>query len=765
MALEARAPGSSRLRRVALVGNHLPRRCGIATFTSDLGAAIAAAFPALDEFVVAMNDGGQRHPYPGVVRAEIDEADAASYRRAAEFLNVTGVDVVSLQHEYGIFGGAAGSLVLELLRGLEMPVVTTLHTLLADPDAAQRAVMDEIVQRSERLVVMSAHAAATLMRVHGVPADRVDLIPHGIPEVMFAPSDIAELDVAGREVLLTFGLLSPDKGIEHVIDALPAILAVHPHTVYIVLGATHPHVKAHAGESYRAMLADRARRLGVADSVRFHDAFVTEPQLAAFLAAADVYVTPYLNLEQSTSGTLAFAVGAGTAVISTPYRYACEVLAEGRGLLVPPRDAAAIADAAIGLLDDPARRGAMSARAAAFGRTMGWPQVAEQHVASMTRAEESWRRRRATPAAPAQNGRHAPAAPPARDRLPAINLAHLRAMTDDTGILQHAAYLVPRYADGYCVDDNARALALVVRLDEDGAVHPRVARTQVSRYLAFVAHALDAETGRFRNFLSYARQWMEPCGSDDSHGRSLWALGTVVARARDAGHRRHAVDLFRAALPSLQLLTSPRAWAYALLGLDEYLRTFPGDEGACATRARFADRLMHLHDRVADQAWPWFEEHLSYANARLPQALIVSGAAMGRDAMRAAGLRALGWLAAQQRAPDGTFQPVGSDERFARGGHAAPFDQQPIEAAGMVSACRDAYRITGTLAWKRDARAAFDWFVGRNHLAMPVFDVATGGCRDGLHGDRANENQGAESTISYLAALHDMHAIERAALG
>jgi len=742
------------LQRVALLGNHLPRQCGIATFTTDLGAAIAWEYPSLDCFVVAMNDAGRHHAYPSMVRFEIEQNDVASYRRAVDFLNVSTVDAVSLQHEYGIFGGRAGNLILSLLGELRMPIVTTLHTILADPDPVQRRVMDEIVRLSERLVVMSAHGAALLEQVHGVAPEKIDLIPHGIPEVMFAAGDKDRLGVEGKSVILTFGLLSPDKGIEHVVDALPAILEAYPDTIYIVLGATHPHVLEQSGETYRLMLEARAKRLGVDASMIFHNRFVSQAELGEFLSAADIYVTPYLNPEQSTSGTLAYAVGAGKAVISTPYRYATELLAEGRGILVPSRNSDAIAQQVIGLLADEASCIAMRQRAAAYGRGMAWGAVARRHVTSLERAVTSHAERR-------RSAFHARTLAERPASLPELNLDHLLALTDDTGILQHASFIVPRYAEGYCLDDNARALMLMVRLEEAGSVERRMVRALASRYLAFVSHAFHPASGRFRNFLTYERTWGEARGSEDSHGRALWALGTVVGHASHPGRRSLSGDLFHAALPALTQLSSPRAWAYALLGIDEYLKVFEGDTSVQAMRGLLTARLLGLFQQSSAADWPWFEDHVTYCNARLPQSLIVSGAAMGRGDLVAIGTRALEWLGSLQHTPDGYFAPIGSNGFYHRGTAAARFDQQPVEACGMVSACLDAHRITGDARWSGYASSAFDWFLGQNHLQQAIYDVSTGGCRDGVHADRVNENQGAESTISFLLALWDMRSAER----
>jgi glycosyltransferase involved in cell wall biosynthesis len=741
------------IRRIAMLGNHLPRQCGIATFTTDLGEALARARPTTDCFVLAVNDAGRRHAYPSRVQFEITEPDLSSYRRAADFLNVGGVDVLSLQHEYGIFGGKEGSHVLTLLRALRMPIVTTLHTILAAPNDRQRRVMDEIADLSSRLVVMTEEGAALLHEVHLVPRSRIDLIPHGIPSLPEGDRK-QQLGVAGKSVLLTFGLLSPDKGIEHVIDALPAILERHPDTVYIVLGATHPHVRERAGEIYRLGLVARAARLGVEANVIFHDRFASNSELTEFLAAADIYVTPYLNMEQSTSGTLAYAVGSGRAVISTPYRHARELLADGRGILVPSADAAAIAREVNGLLSDDAKRWSLGERAAAYGVAPLWPSVARAYLESFERACAEHR----------QQGRARHQAHTLASRipeLPDVNFEHLGMLTDHTGILQHASFTVPSYQEGYCLDDNARALLLMALAEDSGTDDPKLVRALSARYLAFVNHAFDPSGRRFRNFMSYARQWQDDAGSDDSHGRAIWALGTVVGRSSDPGRQSLAGWLFQAGLPPVLELSSPRAWAYALLGIAEYLRAFWGDSQVQAIQSTLADRLLDLFRRSRSRDWPWFEDRLTYCNARLPQALIATSEWSGEKEMQDVGVSALDWLIELQTTKDDSFAPIGSNGFYVRGGTRARFDQQPVEAGSTVSACLEARRITGDARWLSHARRAFDWFLGQNELHRPVYDPATGACHDGLHADRVNANQGAESTLSFLLALFEMRSIDR----
>ena len=738
-----------------MLGNHLPRRCGIATFTTDLLDAILQSRPDLDGVVVAMNDADSEHAYPPRVKFEIPQADLPTYRRATDYLNVNHIDVLSVQHEYGIFGGKAGAHVLALLREVRMPIVTTLHTVLPDPSPSQRAVMDELTRLSERVVVMSTHGARLLQDVHQVPKSKIDLIPHGIPGVPSSNRAKHRLGVEGKIMILTFGLLSPDKGIEHMIEALPAIRARHPAAVYVVLGATHPHVKREHGETYRLGLEARARKLGVASSVIFHDRFVSAAELAEFMAAADVYVTPYLNLSQITSGTLAYAVGSGRAVVSTPYPYAEELLADGRGVLVPRADPAALATALGDLLADEPRLRAMRDRAAAYGNKMGWSVVAGRYVGTFERARvEHAERMRTTFQARTLAARAA--------ELPDLVLTHLETLTDATGLIQHADFDVPRYEEGYCLDDNARALILMALIEDAGTDTPAVVRKLATRYLAFVRHAFDEKGARFRNFLTYERTWTERAGSDDCHGRALWALGTVIGRSTRPGAVELSRTLLRSSLPVIATFSSPRAWAYASLGLAEVLRVRPDDHAIRDALATLAARLLDALKRARRPDWPWFEDDVTYANARLPQALLVAGDRLGDQRMIDAGLETLSWLVSIQGTCDHVFSPVGSEGFYPRGGPCAKFDQQPVEASAMVSAALEASRITRDPSWMRAARWAFDWFLGQNQLEQALYDPATGGCRDGLHPDRRNENQGAESTLSFLIALVELREANRA---
>ncbi len=742
------------IRKVAFIGDYLPRKCGIATFTSDIRAAVATQYPEVDCIVTPVDDVPGGYDYPQEVRFEFPEQDLDAYRRVAHFLNFSSVDVVCLQHEFGIYGGPAGGHILALLRELTMPVVTTLHTVLREPNADQRRVMRQLTALSSRMIVMSQRGREFLENIYDVPAEKIDVIHHGIPDMPFVDPNFYkdQFDVEGKNVLLTFGLLSPNKGIEHMIQAMPAILRDFPDTVYFVLGATHPNLVRDHGEGYRFGLERLAQDLGVRKQVVFHNRFVDLPKLTEYLGVADVYVTPYLNPAQITSGTLAYAFGCGKAVVSTPYWHAEELLADGRGVLAPFGDSAALSREICALLADEPRRHAMRKRAYLMGREMIWSEVAQRYMESFLHARQSPRE-----IATRQSG--ASLRDDQEFRVPRMKLDHLWRMTDSTGLLQHAVYDVPNFAEGYCVDDNARALILTVLLEELGHDSTKLAQAGTT-YAAFLRHAFNPVAGRFRNFMSFDRRWLEECGSDDSLGRAIWALGACVGRSNRRGLQSSAIELLEPALRSCLEVTSPRTWALTILGIHEYLRRMSGDRLAADVRDTLTARLVGLYEATATDDWPWFEDVVTYDNAKLSHALILSGRWAGNEAALAIGLDSLHWLIDVQTSPRGCFRPVGVHGFFRRGEGRAAFDQQPLEAHATVSACIEAYGATGDEAWVDRARWAFEWFLGRNDLGLPVYDASTGGCRDGLLEDRINENQGAESTLGMLLSQAEMTLFE-----
>ncbi|MDD5141667.1 MAG: glycosyltransferase family 4 protein [Verrucomicrobiales bacterium] len=744
---------SSSIHKVAFLGDYLPRKCGIATFTTDLRCAVAKEFPALQCPVVPVNDLAGGYDYPAEVRFEIAEQDLPSYLRAADFLNITDVDVVCVEHEFGIFGGPAGSHVLALLRELQMPIVTTLHTVLREPNEDQRRVMRELIRRSTRLVVMSERGTEFLRDVYHAPANKIDLIPHGIPDMPFADPNYFkdEFGVAGRQVLLTFGLLSPNKGIEYALRALPEIIREFPNIVYIVLGQTHPNLLRDEGEAYRLSLERLAKDLGVQKNVVFFNRFVELEELMRFIGAADIYLTPYLTESQITSGTLAYAFGAGNAVVSTPYWHAAELLTAERGKLVPFRDAKAIAVAVVELLLDEPLRHTMRKNAYKLGRDMVWSRVAQLYVKSFEQArhDHSFVGRKSSPikTLDEQPG-----------LLPEMKLDHLFRMSDSTGIFQHASFTVPNFAEGYCTDDNARALVLALMLQKLGHSSPQLG-AHAATYAAYLNYAFDRQRGRFRNFMSFERRWLEDIGSEDCHGHALWALGLCVSQAGQGSFQMLAAQLFEQALPVAAEFASPRAWAFTLIGIDEYLRRFGGDRRAGQIRESLTAKLMQRYADAATDEWQWFEEVVSYANAKLPHAMILNGRCIGNGTILELGLKTLRWLIKIQTSDSGSFRPIGSNGFFPRGRERAGFDQQPIEAQVTVSACIEAYHATGDMFWVAEARRAFEWFLGRNDLGLALYDPATGGCRDGLHVDRLSQNQGAESTLAFLLSLAEMQGL------
>jgi hypothetical protein len=608
--------------------------------------------------------------------------------------------------------------------------------------------MQRIIDHSSKIVVMSEKGQQLLCSAHDVQAHKIEIIAHGIPDLPFRETHNAKakLGFAGKTVILTFGLLSPNKGIEFMIDAMPGIIKSCPNAVYVILGATHPNLVRQQGEAYRDGLTARVRELGIQDHVVFFNQFVEQATLLDFISMCDVYVTPYLNEAQMTSGTLAYSFGLGKAVVSTPYWHAKELLSDGHGILVPFGDAKAISVEIASLLTNDVRRHAMRTRAYAASRSMTWPETAKRYLTTFENACERTRVEKLlpTPVASVRKG-HA---------IPKMRIGHFLSLCDSTGILQHAVHSVPDRAHGYCVDDNARALLFASALPNSGEAH--LSDKIIARFSAFIQHAWNPDTRRFRNFLSYERRWLEESGSEDSHGRTLWALAECARHDADPSRRRWAAALFKTALPVVEEFSSPRAWAFSLLGLDAYCALEAGDLFANGMRKLLADRLMARFLASQREDWLWFEDVLAYDNARLSQALIQTGLATGTPSYVETGLRSLRWLMKLQTTSSGCFRPVGS-KSFGKIRHKPEaFDQQPVEACATISACLAAWRADKGAEWLAGATCAFGWFLGENDLQTALIDPDTGSCSDGLHPDRLNENKGAESVLSYLLGRVEM---------
>ena len=737
------------INSVAVIGNYLPRQCGIATFTTDLVDALSSEAPDINCWAVVMNDKPEGYSYPEKVRFEINQNKLTDYSIASQFLNISQADIVCLQHEYGIFGGPAGSHLLKLLSDLRMPVVTTLHTVLRDPAPEYRAVMCKLSDLSDKMVVMSRKASDFLKDIYAVPEDKIVFIHHGIPDTPFIDPSFNKdkFSVEGKKVLITFGLLSPNKGIENVLQALPAVIKKHPDVVYIILGATHPHILKLRGDAYRIMLQQLVRKLDIGEHVIFQNRFVELKELCEFLGIADIYVTPYLEEAQIVSGTLAYAMGTGKAIISTPYWYATEMLDDGRGRIVPFRNPDAIAEQIVDLLDNDVERHAMRKKAYTFSREAIWKEVSRKYLQVFSEVLQN-RTRNPRP-------RHSyveKIKAITKFELPEIKLDHLKALTDDTGLLQHANYTIPDRTHGYCTDDNARALLVAAMGQKYLPTSDLGLDFLIGHYLGFLLYSFNEKNGRFRNFMTYSRQWKEEIGSEDAHGRALWCLGKAVAFLQNPGQLAMSTTLFNKALRAVENFLSPRAIAFCLVGIHAYLEKFSGDSDVRRTREVLADRLFDQFKNNATDGWPWLENALNYANGKLPHALLLSGQWMQRSDMVNMGLRSLKWLLTIQT-EDGHFVPIGNNGWYKEGETKARFDQQPIEANAMIEACVEAFNITRDKSWFDNAVMCFNWFLGHNDLNLPLYDPKTGGCRDGLMSDGINQNEGAESSLAWLLSL------------
>ena len=736
------------IARLALIGNFLPRQCGLATFTTDVFTAMRARFPEIAVDVYAMDDHPGKYDYPPEVTGTIPEHELSAYINTARKIEASGAQAIWLQHEYGIFGGPAGEHILALLDRTTLPVIVTLHTILEKPNADERRVLEGLLRRAARVVVMAERGRDILQRVYGANPRQVVMIPHGVPDRdLLDPAVLKDkFGWQGRKVMLTFGLLAPNKGIETVINALPAVIAKHPDLLYVVLGATHPNLVAYEGEKYRDKLKALATEKGVAGNIAFVDAFLEHGELLDYLQAADVYVTPYTNPAQITSGTLSYAIGVGKPVISTPYVHATEILADGHGVLVPFGDVDAFAREIDALMSNDRDRNRLAERAYARGRTMIWPKLAE---AMMTEI-------RAIVAARPFRLAKVPA--PLKQLTP--DFAAVERMSDSTGMLQHSIYSIPDRRHGYCIDDNCRALMLMSAMpDLDDVTRDK----WMTIYASFVQYAWNPDTRRFRNFMNFDRTWCEDSGSEDSNGRTLWSLGVTARDAQAAKHRDWATAMFDSTASMALELGSLRAQAFAMLGAAAMLEAKPGHQLSLSILEAFPKVHLDLLAKARRPEWQWFEIVLAYDNTRLPQALIRAGQALGRQDLIDCGLATLDWIVAKQTSPEGRFRAVGS-ESFNRP-YADPlqFDQQPLEAQATVDACAAAFEATGDMRWHDEAQRAYGWFLGANDLDLPLASVADGGCYDGLMPTGLNRNQGAESILALQLASCAISGVSKAA--
>ncbi len=723
--------------RVALIGTFPPRRCGIASFTKDIFDRLGNRSDfQIEVYALDTPDSAENRPgVAGIIGQTVQE----DYLRVARQINEGGFDAVWIQHEFGIFGGPDGEMVCDFVDRIATPLVITFHTVLSAPSPRQRHIVEHLISRASRIMVMSNQGRETLVDQYRAPPEVVETIPHGAPDRPFGRETEfkARLGLTHRTILMTFGLIGPGKGLEHMIEALPAVVARHPDTVYRIVGATHPNLIAEEGERYRDSLQALARSLGVEDHLCWENRYLETEELLDQLEACDIYITPYPNLQQATSGTLSYAVALGKAVVATPYVHARELLADGVGLLVEPRSSQALADAITGLLDDPERLAAMKARAYAAGRRTIWPEFTSASAALVRRAVRPRLRDVPITATPGLSG--------------------VWAISDGCGMLQHAIGIVPDRRHGYCLDDNARALMLMNILP---GLRPEERAQRSVSYAGFIQHAWNADVGRFRNFMRFDRSWCEDIGSEDSNGRALWALGHTAAHAPDRALRQWARHWFDESAVMVPSLHSPRTIAFAMLGAAALLRSVENHEVATGLLDRGAETLLNLLHHTRRPDWIWFEPLLSYDNPRLCQALIEAGMRRNRPVWTAAGVETLRWIADRQTASEGHFRPIGS-ETFGKPHAQLPFDQQPLEALAAIDAARAAYTATGDASWIRHALTAYRWYFGANDRGVVLADMMNGHCRDGVTPRGANENRGAESILAFQLAHYAVMELNR----
>lgn len=721
-------------RGIAFVADYLPRKCGIATFTHDLAESVAGqAGSTQPVFVVSMNDRPEGYAYSDRVKFEVRQDYQIDYSRAADFLNFGRADVVCVQHEYGIFGGEWGSNLLTLIRDLQRPFVMTCHTIIEKIDKVQASVFEELAARADRLVVMSERGVRMLQDIYDVPREKIALIPHGIHDTPFIdPSFYKDkFGVEGRNLLLTFGLLHRNKGLEHMIEALPEIVERHPRTTYLIVGQTHPNVVREEGESYRLSLQRRVRELGVEDNVLFHPRFVELDELLEYLGAADICVTPYLNIEQITSGALAYMLGAGKAVVSTPYWHAEELLADGRGVLVPLEDSKALSAAINGLLDDEVAMSAMRKKAYLHSRASVWSATARQYLQVFDEVRSHAPRK--FPAASSLNRTLS------ASNLPMPKLDHLHRMMDDTGPARHARHTIPVWSSGYHLDDAAAVLVASIKFHRTLKDHGSddMASTCLGLLQLLIGSGSEVKSG-----LDYSRHFLG-AASDLDIARAMWALGYAVGEG-DASLSTAADEMFMDLLGRAHP-RSPAALSYAVLGAANYLIRFPGASDVRRFLTRRTAELMEVTGAAWLQRWEGPDWPVA------AQALTIAGVALEDEDVAARAAVLVSDLLEATRRGTVFVHPGGGD-----GGDET---ERPVTASSFIDAVGAAYYAGHDNSLLEPMRAAADWFVGANSRGLSLYDFATGGCCDALSASGLNRNQGTEATAHCLIALLTLYTV------
>jgi glycosyltransferase involved in cell wall biosynthesis len=731
--------------KIAYISTYPPRECGIATFNQNLMRAINSNFPERQKlseggYIVALNDSEDMHEYeyPEEVKYVVRQNHQKDYIRAANYINTSTVDAVIMEHEFGIYGGESGIYILPLINRLEKPLISILHTILKEPSYVQRIIIREIAEQSSKMIVMSQRAVEFLTEIYDIPAEKIQIIEHGVPDLEApAQNPVQTLSsFKNHRVLLTFGLLSRNKGLETVIKALPKIVEKHPDVMYVILGNTHPGVLKNSGEEYRDSLKRLATELGVSKNLSFINKFVSEEELINYLTACEVYVTPYLNEAQITSGTLSYAVGSGSAVVSTPYWHAQELLSHDRGRLFDFKNSEALSDIVNELLDDDKLLNQLKQNAYQYGLHLRYPVIGAEFIKVAQEAciEHDFSDKIL------KNSIVDP------EVLPKFSLTHVLRLTDDTGIVQHAKYGIPNLKEGYCLDDNARALIMALMAHQRNKSQEAFELLPV--YLSYI-HYMQTDDGNFRNFLSFDRRYLDEVGSEDSFGRTIWALGHLIGCAASNSYREFALEIFQKSFPHFKNLVYLRGMANTIIGISLYLQAVPTDEGMQQELIRLTKPLVDAFNNTASDDWQWFEEGMTYDNAILPLALLHSCEITGNEEVRAVAMKAMAFLD-KLTLSNGYLSPVGNDGWYYRGGTFPTFDQQAIETMAMVLMHFQAYKIFRTPEYIEKMFLSYRWFLGENTLRAPLYDHETKGCCDGLLPTGINRNQGAESTLAYL---------------
>lgn len=744
---------------VSFVATYIPRQCGIATFTNDLANSVVELMgeklsDGKPVNITALTDTAEGYKYGSEVKFEIKDQEINDYKEAAHFLNHSSSEIICLQHEFGIFGGEHGENIVLLLQNMNKPVVTTLHTVIESPLPEQLNIIREIGSYSSYIIVQSSRASRMLENIYKIPKEKIHFIPHGGPDVSFIdPAYYKDkFNLIDRKVILTFGLLSPGKGLEDVILSLPRVVKKFPHIAYIILGATHPNVKRAHGEEYRHTLENFVISNSLENNVIFINRFVSYKELLEFLLMSDIYISPYQHKNQIVSGTLTYALSCGKAIISTPYWYAEDILTDQTGILVPFKDSAAIGDALIDLLGSESKRNRMRKNAYDKGRGMIWSAVASKYIDLFQKAREGYKK-----TTHPQITRDRSSLFPS---LPEVDLDHLITLTDTCGIFQHAKYSIPDRSQGYCSDDTSRAL-LVTVMNRNMFYSDRVL-SLMNIYLSFLMDAFNKEKKLFRNFMGYNREWLEERGSEDSNSRVLFTLGYIIKNPPYESYLHLSKSLFEECIGSTSGFTSPRAYARIIIGSILYLSNFSGARDIRKLCRALIERLSSMYNDSAGPKWKWFENILTYSNGRLPQALLMAGQFFRNKEYIDKGLTSLKWLYNVQHDKEAnTISLIGNKGWLEKGKQKAKYDQQPVEIPSLIDACYQAYKITRDEDWIERIGTIFSWFLGNNDRGETLYDYSTGGCFDGLSESVINKNMGAESTLSWLISLHRMIQIRR----